>query len=371
LKNQGLKALFHRIEYRNKFAGRRKKTWNKINLDSLTNNEYYELTSDLAEAFLRQAASNPPHKPDIIIFSFIDWEFRIQRPQHLAMQLASLGHRVFYIQANFSKGKALLVNRVNDKVFLVRFPQGNTPIQFNSTLSKDNLVYITSLMTKIIGAFNIHGAIIKVDLPIWQRLATELKEEFGWKLVYDCMDDHAGFSHNSQVAIKDEQNLLSKCDLVLFSSNVLRNKYKETNKKTLLLQNGTDFELFHQAAQVNNPGLHDQYRHPVIGYYGAIADWFDTQLVRQLASAHPEWTFVMIGSTELANLEPLHGLPNIHLLGEKPYEQLPEFLSMFDVCIIPFIRNSLTNANRSGLIKGKFLSAGKFRCRRYASGRNS
>ncbi len=358
LKNQGLKALFHRIEYKNKIAGRRNKIWNKVNLNSLINNEYYELTPDLSEAFLRQATSNPPDRPDIIIFSFIDWEFRIQRPQHLATHLAGSGHRVFYIQANFSKGKSLLVNRVIDKVFLVKFPQGNTPIQFNSTLSKDHVFYIRSLISKIIEAFNIHTAIIKVDLPIWQQLAIQLSDEFGWKLVYDCMDEHAGFSHTGQVAIKDELILLSKSDLVLFSSNVLQNKYKDTNEKSLLLPNGTDFELFHQAAQVINSDLNNQFRHPVIGYYGAIADWFDTQLVRKLASTHPEWTFVLIGSTELAHLKPLYGLSNIHLLGEKPYEKLPEFLSVFDVCIIPFIRNSLTNATDPVKLY-EFLSAGK------------
>jgi GT2 family glycosyltransferase len=60
----------------------------------------------------------------------------------------------------------------------------------------------------------------------------------------------------------------------------------------------------------------------------------------------------------LADIKPLQGRSNIHLLGEQPYENLHEYLSVFDVCIIPFIKNSLTDATNPVKLY-EFLSAGK------------
>jgi GT2 family glycosyltransferase/glycosyltransferase involved in cell wall biosynthesis len=358
LKNQGSRALFQRIEIRNKRAWKGKKTRRKASLDSLSSNDYLELNPEISEAILRQSTTNPPIKPDIIIFPFIDWEFRMARPQQLAIQLANLGHRVFYIQASFNRGKTIFIKKVQDKVLLVKLPIGNDTILFNSALSKNNVVAIRANIVSLIAAFNIHSAIMKVDLPFWLQVAIKLSEEFGWKLVYDCMDEYSGFSYKSELAIQDEYLLFKKSDLVLFSSHPLYDKYGDQTKNSVLIQNGTDFEIFHRAAGIINSEKYNLYKRPIIGYYGAIADWFDTQLVGDLAAAHPEWTFILIGSTDLADLKPLHGKQNVFLLGEQSYESLPEYLSFFDVCIIPFIQNPLTEATNPIKLY-EFLSAGK------------
>src|SRR4030042_539881 len=358
LKNQGLKALLHRIESKSRHGHKVKHSRNTIQLDALNSTEYYELTPEFSEAILKRVAAEPPVKPDIIIFPFIDWEFRIQRPQHLAIQLAESGHRVFYVQASFSMDKYPLIKRVFPNVYLIKLTQGESKVLFTSSLSKDNVRWLRTALLNVSAVFNIHAAILKVDMPIWQQLVLQLCEEFGWTLVYDCMDDHAGFSPNSPITVQDEQVLLRGSNLVIFSSHVLLNKFEGQVKNSVLIPNATEYEPFHQAAQVINLDLQQKYKNPVIGYYGAIANWFNTQLVAELASAHPEWTFVLVGSTQLANLKPLHGLPNIPLLGEKTYDELPEYLSIFDVCIIPFIQNSLTDATNPVKLY-EFLSAGK------------
>ncbi|MBV9085419.1 MAG: glycosyltransferase [Acidobacteriaceae bacterium] len=84
--------------------------------------------------------------------------------------------------------------------------------------------------------------------------------------------------------------------------------------------------------------------HPVIGYYGAISDWFDSGLVGWLARARPDWEFVLIGSTFGCDLRPLRDVTNVHLLGEKAYTELPGYLRKFDVAIIPFKKLPLTEA---------------------------
>src|SRR5207248_643055 len=93
-------------------------------------------------------------------------------------------------------------------------------------------------------------------------------------------------------------------------------------------------------------------------YYGAISDWFDAGLVADMAQRRPEWDFVLVGSTFGADTSRLDALPNVSLAGEKPYDQIPQWLAKFDVAIIPFKRNPLTEATNP--VKAyEMLAAGK------------
>ena len=50
------------------------------------------------------AGPGGPRPADVLVFPVIDWHFRLQRPQHLARQLAGRGHRVFYFSTGFVRG---------------------------------------------------------------------------------------------------------------------------------------------------------------------------------------------------------------------------------------------------------------------------
>ena len=112
---------------------------------------------------------------------------------------------------------------------------------------------------------------------------------------------------------------------------------------------------FHQSSSKVTP---TRLSRPVIGYYGAISDWFDVDLVRTAALARPGWEFVLIGRTFGADVSLLQDLSNVHLLGEKPYGQLPEHLHAFDVATIPFKKCPLTDATNPVKFY-EYLSAGK------------
>jgi hypothetical protein len=96
----------------------------------------------------------------------------------------------------------------------------------------------------------------------------------------------------------------------------------------------------------------------VVGYYGAIASWFDVEAVarRRLAGEAPPSSW--IGRESGADLTPLDGLPNVHRIGELPYERLPEHLAAFDVCTIPFQRTPLTEATNPVKLF-EYLATGK------------
>jgi GT2 family glycosyltransferase len=97
---------------------------------------------------------------------------------------------------------------------------------------------------------------------------------------------------------------------------------------------------------------------PVVGYYGAISDWFDSELVAGVALAHPEWRVQLIGNTFGADLAPLQGLANVELLGEQAYGDLPRLIAPWRCCLIPFKRIPLTEATNPVKVY-EMLAAGK------------
>jgi len=354
IERTGINPLVHFIKH----GGRETHALNKFNFK---NNQFSYIDLSTHEAHLVAIPFNsnvPPQSPDIIIFPIIDWDFRFQRPQQIACQLAQAGHRVFYIKSTFRNTGAPLIEAIDRNIYSVQLSTGDPSIGIYSSFSDKNIKAFETSLQQLKDHFLINSAIMIVDLPGWGKLAARLKESCGWKLVYDCMDLHTGFSNSSALTQRDEKRLLENSDLVLASSHTLYEHAKTVNKQTILVPNGADFSFFHQANEHIDIEEIDDNAKPIIGYYGAIADWFDTSLVGDLASSHPEWTFLLIGSTDLADLDPLEGLPNVHLLGEKPYSELPAYLSNFDVCIIPFRKTPLTHATNPVKLF-EYLSAGK------------
>ena len=65
------------------------------------------------------------------------------------------------------------------------------------------------------------------------------------------------------------------------------------NVRMLQLSNATEFEHFHNLP-INN--ILKDMKKPIIGYYGAIAEWFDTDIVRHIAVQRPDWSIVLMGT---------------------------------------------------------------------------
>jgi GT2 family glycosyltransferase len=196
-----------------------------------------------------------------------------------------------------------------------------------------------------------------VDLPFWRAIASALRDRFGWKIVYDCMDDHSGFSTNDEPMLREERALAAGADLVIVTARALDEKQRLVNPNCVLVPNAADFDHF-AVTTAPVPAELAGIKAPIVGYYGAIADWFDSGLVAAVARARPDWSLVLIGSTFLADLSPFDGLRNVHLLGERPYASLPAYLHAFDVALIPFKITPLTESTNPVKFY-EYLSAGK------------
>ena len=188
--------------------------------------------------------------------------------------------------------------------------------------------------------------------PFWYRLASFVPAA---RVVYDCMDYHAGFSNTAKAHDAVEQKMLAGSDLTIVTSDFLADYARKASRHVEIIRNAAEFDHFHAAFQ---PSRERVARRPVIGYYGAIAEWFDAELLASLASEFDDCDVHLIGSDTASVGVRLRQYANVRLLGEKPYAELPQWLASFDVCLIPFRVNQLTLATNPVKIY-EYLSAGK------------
>jgi hypothetical protein len=81
--------------------------------------------------------------------------------------------------------------------------------------------------------------------------------------------------------------------------------------------------------------------HPVIGFFGLIADWVDVELLASVAKRFSSGSLVLLGNST-TDTSLLQQFPNVFLLGRMPYNDLPGYCKGFDVALMPFRINELT-----------------------------
>jgi glycosyltransferase involved in cell wall biosynthesis len=95
----------------------------------------------------------------------------------------------------------------------------------------------------------------------------------------------------------------------------------------------------------------------VVGFFGLIEAWVDLELIAHMAKARPDTSFVLIGRVAQETTA-VDGLPNVYLLGQRPYTSMPAYMKYFDVCLIPFVVNDVIE-NSNPLKLKEYLAGGK------------
>lgn len=307
-----------------------------------------------------------PNNITLFRFPIIDWGYRWQRPQHICQQFARHGYRVFYFaietmpigsaEATFEDIQAVLqIREAEENVWLVQLCSHNSLNAYRDTIHHPlDKQYMKWSIEALRQKFNIGQTASIVDLPFWSMLVFDLEDN---KVIYDCMDEHAGFSNTSDELLALEPSLMNRADAIVASSDVLYQKARSLNPSVHLIRNAGEFAHFSMKPSYTPIDIAKVHQ-PIVGYIGAIADWFDMALVYELAKNNPDWNFVLVGDTYYSDTSNIMKLENVFILGEKQYHELPAYLHAFDVCIIPFIINSLTLATNPVKVY-EYLSAGK------------
>lgn len=301
-------------------------------------------------------ATYAPDLPDVFVWAVIDWHFRFQRPQHLAQALAKKGHRVFYISNNLldSASAGFAVEPLDDgqRLFQVNLHLAGAPAIYHGMPNSIQSNGLRASFAKLLAWTGSPGTISIVQHPFWSELARIAPNG---RVVYDCMDHHAGFENNAPAVLAAEEQLVNSADLVVVTSEWLEKELNLQGATTSIIRNAAEYEFFrHRPERV----FKDPKGRRVVGYYGAIAEWFDLELVRVAAQALPDVLFVLVGHDTVGAAAVLKDLGNVELVGERPYQELPFWLHGFDVCLLPFKIIPLTLATNPVKVY-EYLSAGK------------
>lgn len=262
----------------------------------------------------------------IVQFGGIPWTFRQQRPQMMAKLLAK-HYPLVYVDANLSNEG---VTRVGNQLYLGSL-RGSGLVRHALRIDPKEVADSLNAVMKML---NIDKPIFLFDYPYWQPI---LKYTKPYKILYNCMDDYTEFSDLN--VVKDiidaqEVELFKSSDLVYCTSIGLYEKAKKYSDNVVIIRNGCNWENL----GITSSKPKDLPYGKIVGYVGAIAEWFNQEIVANLSAKLPHWNFVLIGNSSV-NIEALRKRENIFLYGEQKHEKAMQYMRHFDVGIIPFNEN--------------------------------
>ena len=273
--------------------------------------------------------------PTLIVFCHLRWDFVFQRPQHLMTRLAEHYNILFVEEPMHTDGEARLEKTQVAANITVCRP--HTPIhQFG--FHDDQLPVLQDLLADLVPAGE--EPIVWFYTPMALPLLQGLKPS---KVIYDCMDELAAFKNAPKQLLQRESALLNIADVVFTGGPSLYQSKRDRHANAHCFSSSVDAKHFRQAQDrsISHPDQ-NHIPQPRLGFYGVIDERFDTELVKAMADAHPEWQIVMVGPVVKIDPATLPKQPNVHYMGQRTYDQLPQFLAGWDVCLLPFALNEST-----------------------------
>jgi GT2 family glycosyltransferase/glycosyltransferase involved in cell wall biosynthesis len=294
--------------------------------------------------------------PDYIFWGVIDWHFRHQRPQQLAQAIAGAGRRVFYVSVNLVDdprgGFTVEQLDIAGRLFQINLYAKGAPVIYSNAPGVDIADQLKASIGQVLNWANSGQLVSVIQHPFWYETASVLPDS---ELVYDCMDHHEGFGNVSEEVLSIERALMRNADITITTSTWLDEIVAQHTDNRVLIRNAGEYDHF--AVKPADVYLDPQQR-KIIGYYGAIAEWFDVTLLENVAKAFPQHSIMMIGADTVGAREQLAHLSNVTFTGEMAYSDLPKYLHAFDVCLLPFQVIPLTLATNPVKVY-EYLSAGK------------
>lgn len=177
-------------------------------------------------------------------------------------------------------------------------------------------------------------------------------------IVYDVMDHFPSFDTAIDDVYFDELMMLAEADVIFTGGRALQHhtkrmiatlaadvaersgspgKNRHVVASPVCLPSGVDLEHFGKVLTMNSEDESAGRSGNVFGYFGAIDERIDWDIIRA-AAAIPGARVVLAGPV----LRSPPDVPvNVELIGPVPYDELPDLLAGFDVCMIPFRNTEL------------------------------
>lgn len=273
----------------------------------------------------------------------VPWGYMFQRPQQIAKALSKLGNSVIYsVEGEYTVKPDRLVRGckgLETNLYL-----------YNDFRNGEFLKYLESPVIYRYWATQLNFGNSSFSLNSGNNPS-----------IYDWVDDIDVYNYSKEQIFNHKQLVKSSNLLITTAENIYEKAYKE-RKDAILLPNACDYDFFANPIPYFSKELVEfkkRYK-AIIGYYGAIANWFDFELIKYCAQNNPEWLFLIVGETypEVQSKTQNIGKDNVVFWKRVSYEKLPFLLSNFDVAIIPFLINDITQSTSPVKIY-EYLAGGK------------
>ncbi|MGD9679085.1 MAG: glycosyltransferase [Vulcanibacillus sp.] len=289
-----------------------------------------------------------------------EWAGIQHRPHHFMKRSAKTGWTVLYLEppatiisplknikmlnrwANWVKGLRLQ----EENIYLLSPPPILPFANKFRAINKFNQWLISKTIKRAIKKINIKFS--SIDMYSFLPNAVDLLNllEFD-RVIYDCVDDHASFTGfiRPRTVYKMEKELMKKANVSFATAKQLMADREGWSNNFHLIPNGAEYEHFAVASKDDGyiPTDIKEFRYPVVGFVGGISDWIDIALIADVAKQMEDIRFFLIGPIA-TDIEQLRKLPNIQIFGAKRYKELPSYIKHFDICLIPFKINKLTES---------------------------
>lgn len=277
----------------------------------------------------------------IAFFSAIRFDSIISgRTKQLALEIAALGHDVWFVEMPSLRNLRIppLKVKKEEGINIVTI----MPFPFSYKLMETSIGVI---WCKMVRAFlkkqltTIEDIHCIISTPWWANLVEGLPFK---TLTYDFID-HVSVQcrkvHESTMRRWEEFLLDRSCNIFIIR-DTLKNEIENTNTENILLiPNGVPASWL----EIKVAGLPRTGR-PKIGFVGSLYEWIDQELVCSVAQVCPEMDFVLVGPMRKeVHVYTMQNMPNVTLKPSVTFDQVPSCIQNFDVCIIPFKQDIVSN----------------------------
>jgi len=204
----------------------------------------------------------------------------------------------------------------------------------------DHVRLLRSLLLELIAKERIHRYVHWYYTPMALAFTSHLKPQ---TVVYDCMDELSAFAHAPATLRLREAELLRRASVVFTGGQSLYEAKRGRHPNVHAFPSSVDVPHFARARQIGvDPPDQAGIPRPRLGFFGVIDERMDIELLAGVAAARPEWSIVLVGPVVKIDPAQLPRAANIHYLGQKSYDQLPDYIAGWDVAMLPFARNDAT-----------------------------
>jgi glycosyltransferase involved in cell wall biosynthesis len=309
--------------YNKYFSNILKRLTNEVEMNYINHQNWLKsiFSRNRYKGFINNFLRNRHYKNIIFYPSLIEWDIPLfQRPQQIFRELSKQGYLIFYLTPDPAKDNANPLRKINEHLFLIK------DIDILYDIRDKPLILWISWTPNII-----------------------CKDFFkNSKVIYEYIDELNVFGYYCNYMENDHKKLLRESDIVIASADNLYFKARAKHPNVALIPNGVCLEDFNMDTGIEKipadlePIL--AHERPIIGYYGAIAQWLDYDLINYISNQCNNLSFVFIGPEHDNSSEKIDTNDNIYLLGPKKYKELKYYLRYFDVATIPFKAGTLADS---------------------------